>query len=257
MALKNRGEVFFPLFFLPKMIKRYGKMIKKIVTALFILMISTISSSYADINRFSFEAAYSSRYIWRGFDLIPNNYPAFQPSITYELGKTGLWINLWGSMGPTKRDITKSADEFDYSIGYDTQTSKGLMDLSVGFTYYTFPNAEGDNTSPEIFAGVTFSKLALSPSVTVYRDFDLGDGYYISGSISRTLDPLPLSIGASVGYNSNLFVKDSGISDVVISFSYELQFGKLTVTPSVHYAYIPMDAVNDENEFWTSFGINF
>ena len=176
MDIKKQGIGLFSPFFLPKMRERHGIMIKKIVTALIILMISTISSSYAGINRFSFEAAYSSRYIWRGFDLIPNNYPAFQPSITYELGKTGLWINLWGSMGPTKRDITKSADEFDYSIGYDTQISKGLMDLSVGFTYYTFPNAEGDNTSPEIFAGVTFSKLALSPSVTVYRDFDLEIG---------------------------------------------------------------------------------
>lgn len=43
-----------------------------------------------------FDAAWVSKYIWRGFDLYDDR-AAFQPSIDFDLFGTGFSVNVWGS----------------------------------------------------------------------------------------------------------------------------------------------------------------
>jgi len=221
------------------------------------LLIILISPLFADNKNISVETGYVSRYIWRGFDLIPDNYDAIQPSITYTFGETGFWINFFSSFGIKERTNTKFADELDCSIGCDKMMFKRSVTVSIGLAYYTFPHLEGKNTTPEIFANFIFLKSQYSPILTVYYDMNMGDGFYILSSISRTIEPLPLSFGISLGYNNNQYIEDSGISDIIFSSSYELTISQVTLTPTIYYAYIPMDEVNNENEFWTSIKITF
>ena len=132
-----------------------------------------------------------------------------------------------------------------------------MVDFSAGLIYYTFPNLVGDNTSPEIFAGITLSKLPYSPSFRIYYDMNLGDGVYLVGSISQSISHLPLTINTSVDYNQNQYINDSGISDVALSCSYDLKIRRISLSPSLNYAYIPMKTVNNESEFWASVRLIF
>ena len=45
-----------------------------------------------------------SRYVWRGFDLLPDNHPAIQPSLTIDLGESGFSLNVWSSFALAQRD---------------------------------------------------------------------------------------------------------------------------------------------------------
>jgi uncharacterized protein (TIGR02001 family) len=216
------------------------------------------SSSYGSSNNLSLEITYTSRYIWRGFDLLHNNHSAVQPSLTYKFGRTGLWINIWSSFGINQRTTTKPADELDYVIGYDISLGKELIDFSTGLIYYTYPNLTGENTSPEIFASLLFPKMTFSPSLAVYYDMNLGDGLYMIGSISKSLDSLPITLSLSAGFNNHQYIKDTGLSDIVLSCSYDnIKIRSTSLSASLNYGFIPMDTVNDEDEFWVSIRYTF
>ena len=131
----------------------------KIIVLFLLLVIVCWSLSYGSSKNFSLEASYTSRYTWRVFDLLPNNHGASQFSLKYRFRESGLWINFWSSFGINERISTKSADELDYIVGYDTSFDKGFMDFSTGLTYYTYPNLPGENTSPEIFISLLFSEV--------------------------------------------------------------------------------------------------
>ena len=57
---------------------------------------------------------YTGAYIWRGMDRLPNEEPAFQPSV--EANVDDRWtLGLWGSYG---LDSNKEWDEFRYTAAY-------------------------------------------------------------------------------------------------------------------------------------------
>ena len=152
----------------------------KTIVLFLLLVIICWSFSYGSSKDFSLEAAYTSRYIWCGFDLLPNNHGAAQFSLKYRFRESGLWINFWSSFGINERTSTKSADELDYIVGYDISLGKGFMDFSTGLTYYTYPNLPGKNTFPEIFISLLFSEVFYSLVFTTYYDMNLGNGLLYS-----------------------------------------------------------------------------
>lgn len=228
------------------------------VLLIVLFMLCCYTTSFGNIKNFSVETHYVSRFIWRGFDIIPDNNSALQPSVLYSAGSTGLWFNIWGSVSLTERSNTKTADEVDYVFGYDRPLAGGAVTASVGMYYYTFPNLEGNNATPEVFVGLTFGKIPLSPSFFFYHDFDLADGQYFLCSLSQSIKPVPLTFNLSAGYNNNYLIDDSGISDVTLSCSYTITAGRLNIIPRLYYALTPMDTVNDnDSEIWFSVGIAF
>lgn len=103
----------------------------------------------------------------------------------------------------------------------------------------------------ELYAGVSFD-VFLSPSLTVYRDFDGAPGWYIALDTSYSLslmDNLSLDLGAKVSY---LVVDDettladpsdpsssyADFHDAVfsVSMSYALS-DNLVVTPELYYSF--------------------
>ena len=54
---------------------------------------------------FNFECDVVSTFMWRGWDLYGNR-PAFQPSVTYAFGDSGLSVNVWASFILKDRDET-------------------------------------------------------------------------------------------------------------------------------------------------------
>jgi uncharacterized protein (TIGR02001 family) len=199
------------------------------------------------------ELSLVSKYIWRGFDTIADDRPAVQPSLTFDFGRSGIWFNLWSAVAMADTDFV----ELDLVLGYDRDLSKYLS-LSAGIGYFTFPSMSGypdeNSTTPEAYAGITANALSLSPSLTLYYDFNLGDGIYATLSLGRDFKIGTKMLNASflVGYMDQYkdIGVDPGISDICLGISTDFGYKNFILAPSVNYVIVPNDTVNDENEFW-------
>jgi hypothetical protein len=210
--------------------------------------------------QWEFQADAMSKYIWRGFDLLWNNKPALQPSVTYAFGESGFSINIWASFALSDRSMYKDLDEIDLTLDY-TFSLSDQVEMSVGFIQYGYyfggKDVYKENTTQEFYVSAGLPGAFLSPTLTAYYDVNLGKGLYVllegfhSIPLSESLD---LELSAGPGYNSRLFIDDSGLSDLVLGASFPLKLGDWTIAPLVEYVFVFLDSVNDENEF--VFGIS-
>jgi uncharacterized protein (TIGR02001 family) len=199
------------------------------------------------------ELSLVSKYIWRGFDTIVDDRPAIQPSVTFDFGKSGVWFNLWSAVALADTDFV----ELDLVLGYDRDLSKDLS-FFAGIGYFTFPSMSGypdeNSTTPEVYAGITANSFPFSPCLTLYYDFNLGDGIYATLSLSRDfrIGTKILNTSFLVGYIDQYkdIGVDPGFSDICLGVSTDFGYKSFTLTPSINYVIVPNDTVNDEDEFW-------
>ena len=202
----------------------------------------------------------ASRYIWRGFDCIVDDRPSLQPSITFEFGKSGVWFNAWSAFALADTDFV----ELDLVVGYDRALSEDLT-LSAGAGYFTFPSMpnypDENSATPEVYAGVTLISLPLSPNLTLYYDFNMGDGIYATIAVSPEFSVLGRTIYSNllVGYTRQYreLDVDPGLSDICLGVSTDLESKHLTLTPSINYVIVPNETVNDENEIWVGLSVGW
>lgn len=210
--------------------------------------------------QWEFQADVMSRYIWRGMDLLWNNKPALQPSVTYTFGESGFSANLWGSFALADRSEFKDLDELDLTLDYAFSLSE-QVEMSVGFIAYSYPFYKGftfkEGVSEEVYASIGLPNAPFSPWLTAYYDFNLGSGLYLAleGSHSIPLgESLGLDLRAALGYNSRQYIDESGFSDLTIGASLPISLGNWTIAPQVNYTFVFLDSINEENELW--FGIS-
>ena len=203
----------------------------------------------------------SSRYIWRGFDLNPQNKPVLQPSVTFAFGDSGFSVNLWSSFS----FVAKELDELDVTLSYDFQLSKDIA-MTVGLIHYGWYFVDGfnfkDNTTQEFYVTLGFSRLPLAPEVTLYYDFGNGDGLYIELGVGHSVplsEELSLELSASLGYNDQLWIGDSGLSDLNFGASVPFKIGKVIISPFLKMTLVLLDAVNPgiDNEIYGGASIIF
>lgn len=208
------------------------------------------------------DIAYVSKYVWRGFDLAPQNDSAIQGGV-YLNWKSGMTFNVWGSYN---LDSDMQLDELDYTLGYATNLSDNVG-LSAGYTHYTFPSfitgAETQVESSEVSLGFSFPKAALKPAITVYEDYEQGDGTYIylSGSKDFALNlgeqPQVFTFKIGAGYNNGYWAPVSSLTNIDLSLSTTFNSGTVAITPSINYTINQEDAVNTENELWVGVDCGF
>lgn len=200
-----------------------------------------------------FQVDFSSRYIWRGFDLNPQNQPVLQPSITHSFGDSGFSVNVWGSFSFENKEL----HEADLTLSYDFKTAENFS-LSIGLIHYGWYFTEGfdfgDHTTQEIYITAGLPKVILGPSLSVYYDFNNGDGFYVSLGLGHSVqlsDQLNLDLSASLGYNGEQWIDESGFSDLNLGLSVPFKIDKISISPFVKITFVLMDAVNPEvdNEF--------
>jgi hypothetical protein len=142
-----------------------------------------------------------SKYVWRGFELSKDSI-VLQPSMT--VGYKGFGFNLWGNLDTDQHEFvavenenSSSWTETDMTLSYDASCS--FADYGVGYIYYA---VEGYPNTQEIYASATLKTL-LSPSLTIYRDYDALPGWYLTVGISHSFainEQLSLDLGAKIGY---------------------------------------------------------
>ena len=147
---------------------------------------------------FNSSTTYVSKYVWRG--MTPNPDPAVQQSLTIS-HPGGLSLNFWGSLDAT--DVSGNSNRFtehDYTLSYSWVAGK--TPLTLGYTYYAFPNTVFPGTA-EIYTRVGLPGK-LSPALCVYRDTDEAQGIYATLEAAYSL---PLSLGADKAKSLDLAAK--------------------------------------------------
>ncbi len=174
------------------------------------------ASSYAVAAATSGSASvgiYSS-YMWRGFEL--HEDVAIQPSVGITYG--GFGANLWSDVNADTGEIT----ETDVTVNY--AFSKDMFGFDIGYIFY---GLEGIDETQELYVAVSYDTL-LSPSLTLYYDFDEGDGAFIVASVGHDVavnKDIAVSLGASMSYNAE--------SEYAIGDYSALHNGEISVSTSI------------------------
>ncbi len=228
---------------------------QRILTALVILLLTAVFLPAETEWRLDL----CSRFIWRGFDLNPQNQPTVQPSITHRIADSGLFVNIWSSFSFVDRTV----NEIDFMLFYDFMLSEDYT-VILGFSHYGYyfnrPFRFRPHTSQEFYASLSLPVLFFSPSATVYYDFNQGSGLYAEfrGEIHLYSSPsLSALLSASLGYNDKQWIPDSGWSDLSLEASIPLSLNGVTINPRIAYTFVFLDSVNPDNELAVCIAIIF
>lgn len=134
-----------------------------------------------------------SNYVWRGQKL-SNSY-VIQPSIG--ISYKGFGANIWSNIDSDYDDKVEHT-ETDFIVDYSFSIEKFSFD--VGYIYY---GLEGAEDTQEFYISAGYDIL-LNPNLTIYYDFDEGEGGFIVASVGHSFElpsDISLNLGASVSYN--------------------------------------------------------
>ena len=203
-----------------------------------------------------------STYVFRGVNV--THAPAVQPWATVSLGSTNVSLTAWASFAVTDRDrivpystmLTRGGtDEVDLTAAFSRTV--GPVALGAGYIAYIYPSDEQAYTTQEIYGTLGLATVLLTPTLSVFYDFDGGDagnvdaieGLYASLSIARSI-PLgvPLDVGASIGYTDQEALRaDHGLNDANVSLATAIPVGRLVITPGIVYTHLFNGAVVAEH----------
>ena len=190
----------------------------------------------------SADVTWMSNYIWRGLRLSDKSVVQPSAGITYEGVSFGLWSNYDAD--------THEGNETDLTLSYGRPV--GPVNVEAGVIYYAL---DGLPDTQEVYLGLGMDVL-LSPSVTLYYDYNEGSGAFMEVGVSHSFalpKEMSLDLGALVGINFNNEVmgrdKDGDdFSDFYngdINVSLSIPVGPLTVAPKVGYAFALSDDAKD------------
>jgi hypothetical protein len=193
-----------------------------------------------------------SKYVWRGFEYSKESV-VLQPSMT--VAYKGFSANLWGNEDThVYIDGAEGADsnnwtETDLTLAYDW--TMGPVGLTAGYIYYGLIGLD----SQELFAKAALHTL-LTPTLTVYRDYDHYAGWYATLGVSHTMpitEKIGLSLGAQVGYlaadDDSSYAKYNGVGNPTSEACNDFHDGLLTasiaipvnqyvtITPGLNYSF--------------------
>jgi hypothetical protein len=208
---------------------------------------------------FSGDLAFNSIYMWRGIML--DGDPVVQPGFYVstkdsKLGK--LKLGFWMSRDMENKDLLKSS-ETDYIIDY-TYSFKDMA-VSVGHTYYDFPDAlplDGASRgfSREFYTGLSFPNIFFAPSVYYYYDYGKkedggGQGSYTVLNLAYSLPvkikeyACSLDISSHIGHNNKQYYASKG-GDAALGAGLTIPFAKnLNCKPNINYS-VPWGNVSDK-----------
>ena len=164
---------------------------KKLFLLVGLLSLPTFASVSANVTL-------ATDYVWRGLGQTAGE-PAIQGGFDYS-SDGGFYAGIWGSN--VEPDFGGS--EFDYYMGYATETEGGLG-IDIGYISYMFLHSDvGFGDAQEIYLGLSYGDFG----VTYYEGLD-DTPYYVSLSYSVT-DSLSFSYGDW----------EEGGSDILVSYGF-------------------------------------
>jgi len=205
------------------------KKLNTIILAVVVLIGLSVPVKAAETSG-SASVAFLSDYMWRGEQLSKGFVVQPSVGITYD----SFGANLWANYDSDSNNHT----ETDLTLNYTFSMDKFSFD--AGYIYYGLESA--DDTQ-EIYLTVGYDTL-LSPSLSIYYDFEKGNGAFIVASAEHSVEVsegIDLNLGASISYNarSKYGIADySAFHNGEISASVSIPAAKsITIEPVVAYSF--------------------
>jgi len=220
------------------------KTLKAFIPIMFLTLLIT-GYIHADAAQLSGSASIDvmSNYVWRGQKL--SNSWVVQPSvgITYGVFGANIWANYDSDSKINEGDGHGELSETDITLNYTRSIDR--LTLSAGYIYYAL---NGVNDTQELYISAAYDTL-LEPALTVYYDFDEGQGAFITASLGHSFEVAngtTLNLGAAASYNiKNKIMGYNGDGDDFCNF-YNVEFSSsltmpmwkaLTVAPKIAYSF--------------------
>jgi len=228
---------------------------------------------------FAFDQTYSSKYMWRGYDVFGEN-SAYMPSVDIDLFQTGWSLNVWAAV--PMGSGSESLSELDYTFAYNTtffEDEAHQADVTANWIYYDFYKANNTTTpdAVEFGVGMEFPNLlgdsGLTPSVygatLDSAEDNVGgevDGNYYTFALSYDFScpqtEQEFNITADVHYNDGLFAADHDWSHSTYTLSTSYDVNGVSVSPFLSYQCTMEDSstsgVNpDSSELWGGVSMSF
>jgi hypothetical protein len=239
----------------------------------------------------SFNVTYLSTYVWRGFDMYPNNRGAMQASVDVDLYETGfgiglLWSRAFGSG-------FENAEELDLTLSYGNNIFEGesfATDYRFGWVYYNLPDTPPRlGHMQELFASLSWPELCpfgVVPSYTIalmwpsgsnstlavdggwFHILGLGYDWTIPGLLPETPEQT-LHLSAEFVYNDGAapgpvgsiagpVAADHDWSHFVLGASTDFDLTEnLAFVPGMYYQRSMDNSVNTQDEWWVSLGLSY
>jgi len=176
-----------------------------VVLAAALLLSPTLASAEVET---SYSLDLASAYVWRGITFLDG--PSFQPSINIA-HSSGFNVNVWGTMDLNDDNgLQGEFQEVDFTLSYGFDNG-----LEIGLIDYAFPGGGVD--TKELYLGYGWD-LPVSPSITVYYDFDEVEDFYATFSLDYSApigggDSTTFDVGIVVGYAGDDFAVAYGGTD--------------------------------------------
>lgn len=213
--------------------------------ALVFTFLAAIGSAYAqEIKTSGYASAdVMSNYVWRGQKL--SNSWVIQPSagITYGVFGVNIWANYDSDSQIDEGNGHGEFNETDITLSYTRSMDKWTF--GTGYIYYAL---NGANDTQELYLSAEYDTL-LSPSLTLYYDFDEGNGAFLVAAIGHSFEiakDINWNLGASASYNINNkvmgFDKDgddfSNFYNAELSTSVDIPVWKaVSIAPKLAYSF--------------------
>lgn len=222
------------------------KKVGQILLAVLVMCIS-FSGAYAEEIKKGGYASIDvmSNYVWRGQKL--SNSWVIQPSLGINYGAFG--ASIWSNYDSDRVEATSGDSsghgkitETDITLTYTHSIDK--LTLTGGYIYYAL---EGANDTQEIFITVSYDTF-LSPFLTLYYDYDEGNGAFIVAGIGHSIPvtkDMSVRLGASASYNlrNKVMGYDSGGKRFSNFYNAEVSasltvpvYKNITITPKIAYS---------------------
>lgn len=208
-----------------------------------------------------------SDYMFRGFNLYDGS--SIQPSLSasYDTGYGTLSYSPWMHLSAEGDRQEEKFTELDHTLAYTI--SADALTFKVGHIWYTYPKkSDGLPDTEELFATLVWddsnvSPFSLTPSLSVYHDYDLVDGQYYELGLSHNFNVKSLGEGfnvtgfAAFGFagNSEAIYANNGLVQVTTGLSTTLNWGDIAVGPTVNYTFGVDD--NTVDELWFGMSLSY
>jgi len=204
---------------------------KKFAVLALALLVSVSSVLAADISGDVYTAGVT-KYLWRG-QLLDKGL-CIQPGADLYIGKLSLsyWANYTAKDG--------FYNESDFTIGYsESLPVLDMITVGSGFTVYTFPMAaiEGNIAHNTEVYGTVSASVPSAPYVKFFYDTQFGNGGYLEGGVSHSIDLAPIAVSASVtgGYNFGQWFYEPSATVALATLATTYTLEKLSATLSYSY----------------------
>ncbi len=167
----------------------------------------------------------STAYIFRGAT-VSDDVGVF-PSM--EGVFNGVTAGVWAWFDTDDSEV----EEIDIYFSYDLDLGGDAVDVSIGYTEYTYPTTAA-SADREVSVVLELDG-ALSPSVSVHYGFEgaLDEGLYVEANLSRDLDlgeSLTVNAGVTLGAQLGDNVANDGLAFAKVSVSTSVGIANVSVS---------------------------